>query len=621
MSLRRLALSSLLPLTMLGALVSPVAAVAAPAAEAQTNPYVPAGAVWSQQYFSSGTGTNKAELHADILRPKNLPQDAKTPVILSIGPYFSHFGSTGDEGKTQAGPSTRFNDLVVDGKLMERGYTFVMVDLRGFGGSTGCLDWMGPGEQGDVKAALDWAGQQPWSNGKVGMYGKSYDAATGLIGLGSGAASLKAVVSQEPVYDAYRYLYTNGLARPNHLGTPQAYDGIAQLPPVGGPNGDDAHYAQNAAYEDSHPECVQNNDTLTQNPNHQASFWKARNFLTAAKGSTVPLFLTQGFIESNTKPEGVQELLQGLKGPVRGWLGQWDHVRGNETDGSGALEMGRAGWFDEVMRFYDQQLKGAVPTVKDPAFAVEGSDGVWRQQASWPQVSAAPTVDLKTGSYSAPLKQINSASISQSALAAPELAQPSTATNKQAVQGIGSNGQDIESLGSVGLPPVSVPETPGLPEATSKPGAKTAKAATNGLWTASQPVSSTTRITGTPNLTVQSTAAAGANIAVELYDVAPDGSGVLINSMVSILNSGMATRVELLSLDWTLASGHSLAVRVGAAKGNQQVKLSSAKLSLSLQSTSQDQATQGDRSPYLDQYIAAYTSKLPTIKPSFQLSV
>ena len=27
---------------------------------------------------------------------------------------------------------------------MQRGYTFVMVDLRGFGGSTGCLDWGGP---------------------------------------------------------------------------------------------------------------------------------------------------------------------------------------------------------------------------------------------------------------------------------------------------------------------------------------------------------------------------------------------------------------------------------------------------------------------------------------------
>ena len=65
---------------------------------------------------------------------------------------------------------------------MERGYTFVMVDLRGFGGSSGCLDWAGPGEQSDVVNAVKWAASQPWSTGKVGMYGKSYDGVTGLIG-------------------------------------------------------------------------------------------------------------------------------------------------------------------------------------------------------------------------------------------------------------------------------------------------------------------------------------------------------------------------------------------------------------------------------------------------------
>ena len=70
---------------------------------------------------------------------------------------------------------------------MERGYTYVMVDLRGFGGSDGCLDWAGPGEQSDVVNAVQWAASQPWSTGKVGMYGKSYD---GVTGLGSPKANL-----------------------------------------------------------------------------------------------------------------------------------------------------------------------------------------------------------------------------------------------------------------------------------------------------------------------------------------------------------------------------------------------------------------------------------------------
>ncbi len=86
-------------------------------------------------------------------------------MILAIGPYLGHAGQTGVVGPVQGtsydpvgpstGPSDRFHDLVVGGRLMERGYTFVMVDLRGFGGSTGCLDWAGPGEQADVVKAVE----------------------------------------------------------------------------------------------------------------------------------------------------------------------------------------------------------------------------------------------------------------------------------------------------------------------------------------------------------------------------------------------------------------------------------------------------------------------------------
>jgi putative CocE/NonD family hydrolase len=92
-------------------------------------------------------------------------------VILAVGPYFGHSGQTGPEGWTRTGPSSRFLDFTSGTNLFARGYTYVMVDLRGFGGSTGCLDWAGPGEQADVKAAIQWAATQRWSTGKVGMYG------------------------------------------------------------------------------------------------------------------------------------------------------------------------------------------------------------------------------------------------------------------------------------------------------------------------------------------------------------------------------------------------------------------------------------------------------------------
>ena len=148
---------------------------------------MPANATWSQADIPSAGGVT---LHADILRPKDLPANAKTPVILSIGPYFNHSGQVGAAGPVQdatydpvgpnEGPSDRFHDLIKGAKLLERGYTFVMVDLRGFGGSTGCLDWGGPGRAGRRRRRRSSGPRsQPWSTGKVGMYGKSYDGVTG----------------------------------------------------------------------------------------------------------------------------------------------------------------------------------------------------------------------------------------------------------------------------------------------------------------------------------------------------------------------------------------------------------------------------------------------------------
>src|SRR6476660_3295316 len=91
-------------------------AVSAPLALADDPP---PGSVWSEAYIDEPDGT---QLHADILRPANLPKDAKTPVILSIGPYFNHSGQTGPAGPVEdtpydptaaAGPSRRFQGFVV----------------------------------------------------------------------------------------------------------------------------------------------------------------------------------------------------------------------------------------------------------------------------------------------------------------------------------------------------------------------------------------------------------------------------------------------------------------------------------------------------------------------------
>ncbi|MEU6130044.1 CocE/NonD family hydrolase [Saccharopolyspora sp. NPDC047091] len=361
----------------------------------EQNDRVPEGAAWTQHYFPSADDSG-TELHADVLLPDGLAPGEQVPVILSAGPYFGHSGQLTDEGFEHTGPSGRFDEFIEGTNLFERGYAFVRVDTRGFGGSTGCLDFAGPGEQADVRAAIDWAASRPWSTGSVGMYGKSYDAITGLIGNDLDQDALKAVIAQEPIWDPYRNIHSNGVPRTTAVNVASTYNGLAVLPQL--PD-DDPHYRANSEYEQAHPECLIDNQAGYLNGNPDSEYWRARDLPELAKGTDTPLFITQGLLEWNTEPEAMQEFLDNHEGPERGWIGPWDHVRGDERTADGRLAMGRDGWFEEAMSFYDEHLKGIAPPVRHPAFAVQDGTGTWRGQDSWPISDRPATVELTGGSY------------------------------------------------------------------------------------------------------------------------------------------------------------------------------------------------------------------------------
>ena len=59
---------------------------------------------------------------------------------------------------------------------MPDGYVCVRVDSRGAGRSPGYLDVWSPRETQDLYQCIEWAGTQPWRNGKVGINGISYYA-------------------------------------------------------------------------------------------------------------------------------------------------------------------------------------------------------------------------------------------------------------------------------------------------------------------------------------------------------------------------------------------------------------------------------------------------------------
>jgi predicted acyl esterase len=125
-------------------------------------------------------------LRADVFRPVG---DGHYPVILSYGPYAK--GQAFQEGykgnwnrlikaapNVLEGSSNKYQnwELVDPEKWVPDGYAIVRVDSRGAGRSPGFLDVWSPRETQDFYQCIEWAGVQPWSNGKVGINGISYYA-------------------------------------------------------------------------------------------------------------------------------------------------------------------------------------------------------------------------------------------------------------------------------------------------------------------------------------------------------------------------------------------------------------------------------------------------------------
>jgi predicted acyl esterase len=153
-------------------------------------------------------------LRADVFRPE---AEGRHPALLSYGPYGK--GLAFQEGyKTAweimarenpdvlAGSSNRYQnwEVVDPEKWVPDGYVCIRVDSRGAGRSPGFLCHNGPRETRDIYECIEWAAQQPWCSGKVGMNGISYYASNQWRAAAAKPPHLAAICVWEGWNDAYR---------------------------------------------------------------------------------------------------------------------------------------------------------------------------------------------------------------------------------------------------------------------------------------------------------------------------------------------------------------------------------------------------------------------------------
>jgi hypothetical protein len=150
---------------------------------------------------------------ADVFRPG---ASGKYPVIVTASPFGKdrHY-SDHPIGKLQyarlaeQGPHIGWDAPNPDW-WVPFGYVVIRIDVRGSGKSPGQLDPLSPREIEDYADAIEWAGVQPWSNGRVGLLGSGYAATNQWLVAARRPKHLAALIAYESGSDFYRHVTHQG---------------------------------------------------------------------------------------------------------------------------------------------------------------------------------------------------------------------------------------------------------------------------------------------------------------------------------------------------------------------------------------------------------------------------
>jgi putative CocE/NonD family hydrolase len=394
-------MAGLLALTVLAGCLSSHPSIASPAPDALQfpNAYPPTdGSAWPVDLKGpfKALPPVRVDVPADdgvkidgwLIRPV-LPDGVKAPVLIQSSPYF-----------VDANDASTQNNVYV-----QAGYAVMTMSVRGTGNSGGCLDFFGPREQKDQAEVVEWAGTQPWSNGRVGMHGGSYDGTTVLEAAIQAPPHLKAAVAVAPVPNLLLLFTTpqgavwTAVAAQLEL----AFSGFAAAPRlVGDP--DPSHIEAAIAKLTGDPtggsrlcpDVAQAFTALTLDPSgadRPPAFWQARDMYPRLHNITAATIYTDGYYDDQYF-EGPHVFPLFTGGPFQYWTGPWPHQAPDDHPDLGGFQDYM------IVKWFDYWLKGVGDRPADlgkaiwedaaaPGVAPTNGKGAWHVSDAWPPPESA----------------------------------------------------------------------------------------------------------------------------------------------------------------------------------------------------------------------------------------
>ena len=275
-------------------------------------------------------------LYIEVTRPNPATYgEMQLPVILEASPYHGTIASrTGD--RVFPGPRDANGKLLgMTGYFAPRGYAVVMMDLRGTGKSTGCLDHLGPNDAKDLKTTVEWAASRTWSNGRVGMTGHSYVGSTPSVAAAMRPEGLATIVPSAGLASMYDHQFQMGVPYNFQWAGPvYAYELLAlsrDLPPGSYPStvppaGDNWDGTPNPQTG-----CGMQNSAATAGPGEvtgQYELWHAkRDWRELAADADIPTFMVHGVNDNAARIPAAEWFFANRynRPGDKVWLGQHDH--------------------------------------------------------------------------------------------------------------------------------------------------------------------------------------------------------------------------------------------------------------------------------------------------------
>ncbi|MEC8076830.1 MAG: CocE/NonD family hydrolase [Candidatus Thermoplasmatota archaeon] len=320
-------------------------------------------------------------------RPK-VPSGMKVPVIAEFGPYF---GETSASTPDVSQPGGWLGVSIIQ-NLLPHGFAFAQVSVTGTGNSNHCMDLMGFAEQEGINAAVEWLATQEWSNGNVGMIGKSYDGSTPWQAAMYGNEYLKTIVPISGLIGVRELMWKNGSSEAR---APFMHNVVYGS--YGYEADKEEQNLQNAC-PDYLASSLYGGEAYVFGGSEVSGYWDERYFLGRVlenyRGS---VYIVQGFHDWNVDPHMAVPVINtlldtGIEAKVL--LGQWDHDYPDRPDyqkqrsdpgrGSEAYpQMVRFDWMQDLLEWFTYYLQERDP--KPSLYSeIQNNRGEWRVEERYP---------------------------------------------------------------------------------------------------------------------------------------------------------------------------------------------------------------------------------------------